>query len=100
MLTFTASDAKQKFGEVIDAALQSPVLITKHNRPAVVMISDAEYQEFAEAKHAALKAKVQAGFDQLDRGKFSPHTVDEIFERVLTRKKNGSSSGTHDGMVP
>ncbi len=92
MLTFTANDAKNRFGEVIDAALQAPVSITKHSRRSVVVMSDAEYQSLAAVKHSALKDAVTAGFDQLDRGEFSPFTIDEILERVLERKKNEASS--------
>ena len=83
MITYTANDAKNKFGEVIDAALQQPVSITKHNRRSVVVMSDAQYQSLALANHAELKTAVTAGFDQLDRGEFSPHTADEIAEQVL-----------------
>ena len=92
MLTFTANDAQKKFGEVIDAALQAPVSITKHSRRSVVVMSDAEYQNLTGAKHAALKDAVTAGFDQLDRGDFSPFTINDILERVLERKKNEASS--------
>ena len=45
MNTFTSNDAKQKFGEVIELALQEPVSITRHGRPSVVVTSDADYRE-------------------------------------------------------
>lgn len=83
MITFTANDAKQKFGEVIDEALQGPVSITKHNRRSVVIMSDAEYRNLSAAKLDTLKAELKAGFDQLDRGEFSTRTADEIAEEVL-----------------
>jgi prevent-host-death family protein len=89
MITFTANDAKQKFGEVIDAALQAPVSITKHNRRSVVVLSDAAYQSLASAKHATLKAEVKAGFDQLDRGEVSTRTPNEIADDVRQRILNG-----------
>ena len=41
--TYSANDAKQSFGRVLDAALSEPVLIEKHNHPAAVVISPAEY---------------------------------------------------------
>jgi len=85
MLTFTANEAKNKFGEVIDAALQAPVSITKHSRRSVVVMSDAEYQNLVAVKHSALKDAVTAGFDQLDRGEFSTRTPHEIFEEVRKR---------------
>ena len=86
MITFTANDAKNKFAEVIDAALQGPVSITKHNRRTVVVMSDAQYQSLAQTKHGELKAAVTAGFDQLDRGEFSPDSNEEIADRVIARK--------------
>lgn len=78
MLTFTANDAKNRFGEVIDAALQGPVSITKHNRRSVVILSDAEYQHLAQAGHDRLKAEVKAGFDQLDKGEAASRNPRQI----------------------
>lgn len=89
MITYTANDAKNKFGEVIDAALQHPISITKHNRRSVVIMSDAEYNRLATAQHAHLKAEVKAGFDQLDRGEFSTKTPHEIYEDVRKRHLEG-----------
>lgn len=66
MQTFTANDAKQKFGLVMDSALQAPVTITKHGRPAVVITSDAEYRELLRLKHQSLREDVAAGFKSLD----------------------------------
>jgi prevent-host-death family protein len=90
MQTFTANDAKQNLGKVMDAALQSPVSITKHGRPAVIVTSDAEYHEFLRTKYQKLKDAVSVGFDELDRGLRSEYSTDDIAERVL-RRKNGNS---------
>ena len=43
MKTFSANDAKQSLGLVLDSALIEPVLIQKHGRPAAVVISPDEY---------------------------------------------------------
>lgn len=85
MQTFTANDAKQYLGRVIDTALQEPVSITRHGRSVVVVISDREYQEYFQLKYQNLKDAVTAGFQQLDRGEHSRFTADEIAERVLQR---------------
>lgn len=90
MQTFTANDAKQKFGELIDAALQAPISITKHNRPSVVVMSDAEYRALAQAKYEGLKTEVKAGFDQLDEGKISKRTPRQIAEAVKRRFDQGA----------
>ena len=42
MKTYTANDAKQSFGLVIDEALQAPVTITRHGRAVVVMTSETD----------------------------------------------------------
>jgi prevent-host-death family protein len=44
MRTFTAADAKNKFGEMVDTALSAPVAITKYDRPVLVVMA---FEEFA-----------------------------------------------------
>lgn len=41
---FTAKEAKNTFGKLIDSAQREPVIVTKKNRPVVVVLSieDAE----------------------------------------------------------
>lgn len=39
MKTMTAREAKNHFGEFLDAAQREPVMITKNNRPVGLMIS-------------------------------------------------------------
>lgn len=43
MKRMTANEAKQSFGQVLDAAQSGPVLIEKHNRPSVVVLSVKDY---------------------------------------------------------
>lgn len=44
MKYFTANEAKQSFGQVMETAQREPVFINKHNRPAAVVISPQEYE--------------------------------------------------------
>ena len=44
MKTFTALEAKNRFGQVIDAAQREPVTVTRQGRPSVVIVSADEYQ--------------------------------------------------------
>ena len=65
-LAFAATEAKQKLGEIMDAAQKSPVIINKSGRPHVVMMSVETYyklQEY-EDRYWATKAEegVQGGF--------------------------------------
>jgi prevent-host-death family protein len=43
MKYFTANEAKQSFGQVMETAQREPVFIKKHNRPTAVVISAQEY---------------------------------------------------------
>jgi prevent-host-death family protein len=44
MKTLSAQDAKYGFGRLIDMARAEPVLVAKHGRPVVVVLSVEEYQ--------------------------------------------------------
>lgn len=55
MKTFTAVDAKTRFGQLIDTAQREPVIVTKKNRPVGVFFSieDIENTIWAEQVKAA-----------------------------------------------
>jgi prevent-host-death family protein len=44
MKILNAKDAKYGFGRLIDMARAEPVLVAKHGRPVVVVLSVEEYQ--------------------------------------------------------
>lgn len=44
MPSFTALDAKNRFGQLIEMAQRAPVTITKNGRPSVVVVSAADYE--------------------------------------------------------
>ena len=44
MRTFSAKDAKNKFGELIDLARAAPVTVEKYGRSVVVVLSVEEYE--------------------------------------------------------
>lgn len=44
MRTVTASEAKQEFAKVIDAATREPVMITRQKRDVAVILSAQEYE--------------------------------------------------------
>lgn len=45
MRAFSAADAKNHFGELIDAARLAPVSVTKYDRPFVVVMSVEEFEK-------------------------------------------------------
>ena len=44
MKTFSARDAKNRFGYLIDTARQEPVSVEKHGRPVVIVLSVEDYE--------------------------------------------------------
>ena len=44
MQTFTANEAKTRFGELIDRVQREPIQITRHNRVVGVMVSAEDYR--------------------------------------------------------
>lgn len=42
--TWSLQDAKNHFSAVVDAARREPQMVTKHGRPAVVVVDVDEYQ--------------------------------------------------------
>ena len=53
----TATEAKNKFGELLDSVASGPVFIQKNGRNAAVLLSKADYE--ASNANAAKKALVQ-----------------------------------------
>ena len=43
MQSFSANQAKQELGRVLDTVQREPVLINRHNRPAAVVLSVEEF---------------------------------------------------------
>ncbi len=77
MKTMTARDAKNHFGEFLDAARREPVVVTKNDRPVGIMISiedaadtlipemfmekEPGYEEWLASKVGSTLARLDAG---------------------------------------
>lgn len=75
MKVFSAKDAKQHFGELMDTVQREPVSIEKHGRPVAVMLSEVEYEKI---KLERLRAAVQIGIDEADRGEFADYSLEKL----------------------
>ncbi len=53
MRTFTAAEAKNKFGEMVDHARSAPVAITKYDRPVLVVMAIEEFERLHALDSAA-----------------------------------------------
>jgi antitoxin Phd len=50
MSTFSALEAKNRLGQILDAAQREPVTITRHGRPAVIVLAVQDYQALLEGR--------------------------------------------------
>ena len=57
MNSVSAREAKYQFGQLIDEARAGPVVVEKHGRPVVVVLSIEEYQRLS-GQSVASKLKV------------------------------------------
>jgi prevent-host-death family protein len=48
---WSVQDAKNRFSEVIEAAQREPQTVTKHGKPAVVVVAVDEYERLRKLQH-------------------------------------------------
>lgn len=87
MQEFASTDAKDKWGLITDTALREPVTITKHGRPSLIVTSVQDYQALQRLKYSQLKADIQEGLSDLERGRFSAQSIDDIIAKGKKRLK-------------
>ena len=57
MRSFSSTDLKQTLGDVLDAASQAPIAITKHKKTRFVLMSIHDYEErFAKDERKSIAA--------------------------------------------
>jgi antitoxin Phd len=78
--TWSVQDAKNRFSEVVEAARRKPQTVTKHGKPAVVVVAAEEYQRLRKLEH--LKAPT---FAEL---LLAMPTGGEEFERLKARMRD------------
>lgn len=49
---WSVQDAKNRFSEVVEAARRGPQTVTKHGKPAVVVVDVAEYERLRRLERA------------------------------------------------
>lgn len=60
MNTFTASDAKNRFGRLLEMAQSEPVRIQKNGRDVAIVLSPEEFRRMAEAARREPSPAVKA----------------------------------------
>ena len=67
MDTYSSTDAKREFGEVLIKSQRGPVSVTRNGKPIAVVLSDVEYREL---KLQAVRAALIEGEESGDAGEF------------------------------
>lgn len=78
--TWSVQDAKNQFSAVVEAARREPQTVTKHGKPAVVVIDAAEYQRLRQLE----RAKAPSFAETL----LAMPQDDGAFPRVTVRPRN------------
>ncbi len=60
MVSYDATTVKNKLGEVIEAARQEPVCVTKSGKEVVYILSAAEYARLLKMEQAYWSQRIQA----------------------------------------
>ena len=59
MRKFSSADAKNHFGQLVDAARLAPVAVTKYDKPFVVVMSAEEFERIMALAELASKSEKQ-----------------------------------------
>lgn len=80
MLNVAATEVKQRLGQYLESALIEPVIIEKAGRPAVVMLSVAEYERLRTLEDAWWGERARRAIDGGFAG--SEETLRRLQERL------------------
>jgi antitoxin Phd len=80
MIHMVAKEAKNRFGQLLTAAMREPVVIDKNGKPVAIVLSTEEYQRFEHIEDSllALKAKMA-----LEEGFLGEEKSEELLKDLL-----------------
>lgn len=79
MRTFTALEAKNRFGQIIEEAQRGPVTVTRQGRASVVILSAEEY----ERRQSRAWRNLLAVMDEAGRYAASEGLTEQELDRLL-----------------
>ncbi len=94
MEEITATEIKNKLGSVMDKAQTGPIGITRRGRREFVFTTARDYKDLLEIKRAALAADLEAGIDQLKKGKFGSKSISAIIARAKREHSKETKNAT------
>ncbi len=84
----SATDAKNRFGALMDAALREPVMIQRSGRNSVVMISAEDYRNYEEFQALSDKYWGERALQAEKEGNYLGHEESEAFLKSIMNAKD------------
>lgn len=78
MQTFTANEAKTRFGEFLDRAQREPVGVRKHDRMVGVMVSVQDFEAMRAFYADRLQHRLDESVLAAQRAGMTPETLDAL----------------------
>ncbi len=85
METIAATEASNRFGKLLDLALQEPVTIEKKGRQVAVILSVEEYNRMEDTIENLQNQRLRESITDMDSGKIFP--ASEVFSSLKQRYK-------------
>ena len=80
MQTFTANEAKTRFGEFLDQAQREPVAVLRHDRMVGVMVSAQDYQAMRQFYADRLQNTINASALAAAQAGLTPEALDALLK--------------------
>ena len=78
MHTYTANEAKTKFGEFLDRAQREPVQVMRHDRVVAVMVSAQDYEAMRSFYADRLRRTMDETAAAAQRSGLTPELLDKL----------------------
>ncbi len=78
MQTFTANEAKTRFGEFLDRAQREPVRVMRHDRVVGVMVSAEDYEAMRAFYADRLRRTMDETAQSAERSGLTPEALDQL----------------------
>lgn len=78
MKSMTSAEAQNKFGQLLEAAQRRPVAVTKHGRPAAVVLSVADYERRQRQAWSGLMDSVKRSQERAGAGGLTEKKLEQL----------------------
>jgi len=78
MRQVSASDLRKDFAHIMDTAQQEPVIVRKHDRDYVAIISIADYEQLVKLKNQRLQQLAREIGEEAQKNGLTPEILNEI----------------------